>query len=101
MHGSGRLPPNQHWIAITLPHGLSYEVLEAAALAERLSEHPLARAVLEAAAAEGIRPHDADEVRAEYRKLRVLVEKTGGPAEHTAFDFLTDHVERALAGEVG
>lgn len=40
-------------------------VLEAAALAERLSEHPLARAVLEAAAAEGIRPHDADEVRAE------------------------------------
>lgn len=32
VHGSGRLPPNQHWIAITLPHGLSYEVLEAAAL---------------------------------------------------------------------
>lgn len=32
VHGSGRLPPNQHWIAITLPRGLGYEVLEAAAL---------------------------------------------------------------------
>jgi hypothetical protein len=40
----------------------------------------------------------AQEVRAEYRKLRVLVDKTGGPAEHAAFDFLADHVERAEAG---
>lgn len=26
VHGSGRLPPNQHYIQITLPKGLSYEV---------------------------------------------------------------------------
>lgn len=32
VHGSGRLPPNQHWVAITLPHGLSYAVVEPAAL---------------------------------------------------------------------
>jgi hypothetical protein len=37
-----------------------------------------------------------DEILAEYRKLAVLVEKTGGAAEHMAFDLLTDHV-RAVA----
>lgn len=26
-HGSGHLPPNQHFIEITLPNGLSYEVV--------------------------------------------------------------------------
>lgn len=26
VHGSGRLPPNQHFVQITLPRGLSYEV---------------------------------------------------------------------------
>lgn len=26
VHGSGRLPPNQHYIEITIPRGLSYEV---------------------------------------------------------------------------
>lgn len=31
-HGSGQMPPNQHWIAITVPRGVSYELLEAAAL---------------------------------------------------------------------
>ena len=31
-HGAGRLPPNQHFVAITLPVGLSYEVLDGAAL---------------------------------------------------------------------
>jgi RES domain-containing protein len=25
VHGSGRLPPNQHYVEITLPRGLSYE----------------------------------------------------------------------------
>jgi len=31
-HGGGALPPNQHYVAITLPRGLSYEVLNEAAL---------------------------------------------------------------------
>ena len=57
-----------------------HAVVEAAILATRLHLIPAA------------------DVRADYRKLRVLVEKTGGPAEHEAFAFLTDHVERALAG---
>lgn len=26
VHGSGRLPPNQHYIKITIPRGLTYEV---------------------------------------------------------------------------
>ncbi|PRD43723.1 hypothetical protein C5748_10795 [Phyllobacterium phragmitis] len=26
VHGSGRLPPNQHFIEITVPRGLSYEI---------------------------------------------------------------------------
>lgn len=57
-----------------------HAVVEAAILATRLHLIPL------------------DEVRAEYRKLRVLVEKTGGPAEHVAFDFLAAHVEQAAGG---
>ena len=36
---------------------------------------------------------------ADYKKLRVLVEKTGGPREHEAFDFLQAYVDRTLAAE--
>lgn len=32
VHGSGRLPPDQHYIAITIPNGTSYEMLDTAAL---------------------------------------------------------------------
>lgn len=31
VHGSGRLPPNQHFVTITLPRGLSYEMLSSPA----------------------------------------------------------------------
>jgi RES domain-containing protein len=31
-HGSGSIPPNQHFIEITIPNGISYEVLEPADL---------------------------------------------------------------------
>lgn len=34
VHGSGRLPPNQHYIEITIPNGATYEVLDVAALPE-------------------------------------------------------------------
>jgi RES domain-containing protein len=27
-HGSGRVPPNQHYIEVTIPSGLSYEMLD-------------------------------------------------------------------------
>lgn len=32
VHGSGRLPPNQHYVEITIPRGVSYEILSPAAL---------------------------------------------------------------------
>lgn len=32
VHGSGHIPPNQHFIEITLPNGISYEILEPAHL---------------------------------------------------------------------
>jgi uncharacterized protein len=57
-----------------------HAVVEAAILATRLHLLPPA------------------DVRAEYAKLRIPVDKTGGPAELAAFAFLSDHVERALAG---
>jgi hypothetical protein len=53
-----------------------HAVVEAAVLATRTDFLPLT------------------EIEAEYRKLAVLVEKTGGPAEHRAFAFLRDHLDR-------
>ncbi|MCZ0736820.1 RES family NAD+ phosphorylase [Phreatobacter sp. AB_2022a] len=32
VHGSGRLPPNQHYVGITIPKGVTYEVFSEAAL---------------------------------------------------------------------
>jgi RES domain-containing protein len=32
VHGSGALPPNQHFIEITIPPGLSYEMFNTAAV---------------------------------------------------------------------
>jgi RES domain-containing protein len=32
VHGSGRIPPNQHYIEITIPNGVSYEALNTANL---------------------------------------------------------------------
>ena len=32
VHGSGQLPPNQHYIQITIPNGVRYEMLNVAAL---------------------------------------------------------------------
>lgn len=32
VHGSGRMPPNQHFIEITIPNGVSYEIVEPAHL---------------------------------------------------------------------
>jgi RES domain-containing protein len=32
VHGSGQLPPDQHYVVVTIPSGISYEVLDTAAL---------------------------------------------------------------------
>jgi hypothetical protein len=54
-----------------------HAVLEAAILATRTSFLP------------------AEEIRREFARLAVLVEKTGGAQEHQAFDFLKCYLERA------
>lgn len=53
-----------------------HAVVEAAILATRTDFLPL------------------DDILAEYRRLAVLVDKTGGAQERQAFDFLRDHVEQ-------
>jgi hypothetical protein len=57
-----------------------HAVVEAAILATRTDFLPL------------------DEIVAEYRRLAVLVNKTGGEQEHEAFALLQDHVTRAACG---
>jgi hypothetical protein len=60
-----------------------HAVLEAAILATRTALLPLA------------------EIEAEYRKLAVLVEKTGGPAEREAFAFLQAYLQEQKAAGPG
>jgi hypothetical protein len=44
---------------------------------------------------------DLDEVEAEYGRLQVLVDKTGGPAEHEALALLRGHLGRERAARRG
>jgi hypothetical protein len=60
-----------------------HAVLEAAILATRVA----------------LLPHA--EIESEFRRLAVLVEKTGGPAEHEAFALLRRHVESARSASEG
>jgi len=54
-----------------------HAVVEAAILATRITLLP------------------AEEIAQEFRKLALLVQKTGGPQEHEAFRFLSEYVENA------
>lgn len=56
-----------------------HAVVEAAILATRTAFLPL------------------DQIEMEYRKLAVLIEKTGGPQEHAAFALLRRHLQQAQA----
>ncbi|MGB8107122.1 MAG: RES domain-containing protein, partial [Pseudolabrys sp.] len=38
VHGSGQLPPNQHFIEITIANGATYEMLDTAALPDWYAE---------------------------------------------------------------
>ncbi len=58
-----------------------HAVVEAAILATRTDFLPL------------------DEIEADFRKLAVLVDKTGGEQEHQAFDFLRGHIARIHAAK--
>jgi hypothetical protein len=42
-----------------------------------------------------------EEIAAEFRRLAVLVQKTGGPQEHEAFRFLSEYVEQAAGPRHG
>jgi uncharacterized protein len=72
------------------------EVVHAGVLREFFGFNRAKHAVLEAAIlATRFGLLNLDEVAAEFRKLRVIVDKTGGPAEAEAFDFLQGELERA------
>jgi uncharacterized protein len=60
-----------------------HAVVEAAILATRTAFLPL------------------DDIEAEYRKLAVLIEKTGGAQEHAAFDFLSRHLQQVKVARDG
>ena len=42
VHGSGRIPPNQHYVEITIPNGLTYEILNTATLPDWASASGMA-----------------------------------------------------------
>jgi uncharacterized protein len=80
--------------------GLTAEVVHRGTLREFFGFNRAKHAVLEAAIlATRLHLLPAEEVAAEYRKLAVIVAKTGGPSEQEAMEFLQAHVERWRAGE--
>jgi len=56
------------------------------------AKHAVVEAAILATRTEFLPP---EEILAEFRRLAVLVEKTGGSAEHEAFQLLEDHVRKA------
>jgi RES domain-containing protein len=42
VHGSGAVPPNQHYIEVTIPNGVSYEILNVANLPDWAHATPTA-----------------------------------------------------------
>jgi len=71
---------------------LEAEVVRAATLRDFFGFNRGKHAVLEAAIlATRLHLLPAAEVAAEFVRLKVLVDKTGGAAEHEAFDFLDDY----------
>ncbi len=73
--GSGFLRGFRGW------NRASHAVLEAAILATRVHLIPI------------------DEIREEFARLRVIVDKTAGEREHRAFELLKDYVEEQAANE--
>lgn len=41
VHGSGAIPPNQHYVEITIPNGMSYEILNVAGLPDWAHATPI------------------------------------------------------------
>lgn len=73
------------------------DVVDHGTLREFFGFNRAKHAVVEAAIlATRVKLLPVDEIRRDFERLRVLVEKTGGPAEHRAFEFLVQHVSHAL-----
>ena len=71
------------------------EVLHTARLRDFFGFNRAKHAVVEAAIlATRVHLLPPDEIEAEYRKLAVIVGKTGGPQEREAFEWLQRHVAR-------
>jgi hypothetical protein len=76
------------------------EVVHAGRLRDFLGFNRAKHAVVEAAIlATRIHLLPRAEIEVEFRRLSVLVEKTGGGQEHEAFAFLRDYVERSAPRE--
>ena len=73
------------------------EVVHTGVLREFFGFNRAKHAVLEAAIM-STRLHllDGSEVALEFEKWRVVVEKTGGPAEREAFEYLRGHLRRSM-----
>jgi hypothetical protein len=76
------------------------EVVHTGRLRDFLGFNRAKHAVVEAAIlASRIHILPRSEIETEFRKLSVIVDKTGGPQEHEAFTYLLRYVERAGAKE--
>jgi uncharacterized protein len=79
--------------------GIDAEVVGVGRLRDFFGFNRAKHAVVEAAIL-ATRTHilPAEEIEAEYRRLAVLVDKTGGEQEHAAFAFLRETVNKARSG---
>jgi hypothetical protein len=76
------------------------EVVHSGRLREFLGFNRAKHAVVEAAIlASRIHILPREEIDAEFRKLGVIVDKTGGPQEQEAFAFLSEYVQRSAVQE--
>ncbi|HEV3022587.1 MAG TPA: DUF447 domain-containing protein [Pirellulales bacterium] len=79
---------------------VSADVVDRGTIREFFGFNRAKHAVVEAAIlATRVRFLPANEIRDDFRRLNVLVEKTAGPAERRAFEFLRSYVNEAI-GEV-
>jgi beta-RFAP synthase len=79
---------------------ISAEVIDSGRLRNFFGFNRAKHAVVEAAIlATRIKFLPAEEIRGGFARLAVLVEKTGGPAEHRAFGFLQDYVSKSPRGD--
>lgn len=89
----------RHWDESGERVGLDADVVAVGRLRDFFGFNRAKHAIVEAAIlATRIHLLPAEEIETEYRRLAVLVDKTGGEQEQTAMTFLRDYVSRKRAG---